>query len=557
MMPRNPTTSTRTRLDRDLHGIGRLVLEKGLASRDEVDRCLAIQHQSADSGVFLRLGEIFVREGLLTPEQVQTLLALQHVRIEICVRCFAQFNIEDWSPASDRRCPKCEGPLVEARDLKSLAVEDTVSDVAAREPSLALLDSSIRQFAGHDILGEISRGGMGIVYKARHRELDRIVALKVLLAGGESSQEQVLRFQREARAVARLRHPNIVGIHEIGEHRGIHYFSMDYVAGVSLEQMIGRPEHAREQLLEILTKICDAVYAAHRGGVLHRDIKPSNILVTRDHEPFLIDFGIAHVHDQDVRLTRQGYIFGSPLYMAPEYVSGALRSFNELCDVYALGVVLYQVIAGVTPYEDVETIQVLSRILKDEATPVERVASNVPVDLATICAKAIDKHPSTRYQTAKALADDLRRYLSHEPILARPRPWLLRWWQREQDRILRSVAVLLAVLLLTAAWYVPEFTLGTMEQLDAERLHQQRARDQALRNLAASSIKLLDAADRLAALGDYGTALAILEQLCDQQPGDIGLHERRERLLTVLGRDQDAAAARARIQQLRGDNPDR
>ncbi len=547
------STPTPARLERDLHGIGRLVLEKGLASRTQVQRCLDIQRDSAESGVFLKLGEIFVREGLLSPTQVQTLLALQHVRILICVRCFAQFNAEDWSPdKSSQNCPKCAGALVEATELKSLAVEDTVSDMP--RPSghdLAILDNAVRQFANHEILGEISRGGMGIVYKARQRELDRIVALKVLLAGGESSQEQILRFQREARAVAKLKHPNIVAIHEIGEHRGIHYFSMDYVPGVSLEMMIGRTEVPRDTLLGILSKVCRAVQVAHEAGVLHRDLKPSNILVTRENEPYLIDFGIAHCADEhDVRLTRQGYIFGSPLYMAPEYVSGKLTEFSQLCDVYALGVILYQVIAGVTPFEDVETMQVLSRILKEEARPVEDAVPDLHSDLSTICAQAIHKDPRKRYQTAAALASDLERFLAGEPIAARPPAQLVRLWHRHHRRIVGAAAVAAGLVAVGLAWYLPRLTQGMFDELASDRDQAQRDADEARRQVDHDTELLASAAKSLAESGKYDEALAIADALAARRPGEARHHALRARILDGLGRVAEADAAREQVRAL-------
>ncbi len=433
---------------------GKLVTEKGLATPDEVERCLKIQIKNSHSGVFIRLGEILVAEGLLSTEQVQELLALQQVKILICAKCLTKYNVEGWKAGSAARCKRCGAALVEPSQLSSLSVEDQIGDESPGVTEIGIMGHDSRVFGAYEILGEISRGGMGIVYKARQHELGRIVALKILLAGGESLDQDIQRFQREARAVARLSHPNIVGIHEIGELRGIHFFSMNYIQGYSLDKLIRDPETDRRQLLDILCTVVEAVEYSHIEGVLHRDLKPSNILVTKAREPYLIDFGIAKfLGGGSSQLTKEGFLFGSPLYMAPEYVAGKVPQYDERCDTYALGVILYKMLTRQTPYEDDETLQILRRILHEQPVPVERLAhSGLDKDLATICNKAIEREPHRRYQSPRELGEDIRRYLRGQEIKARPRSIWHRIWAKVRTKGYLLTVLLLCLILLVGAF---------------------------------------------------------------------------------------------------------
>ena len=276
------------------------------------------------------------------------------------------------------------------------------------------------QVEGYTILSELGRGGMGVVYKARQMKLNRIVALKMVLAGAHAGQEQLARFYTEAEAVARLQQPNIVQIHEVGEHDGLPYFSLEYVEGGSLAERIGgkpQPVNEAARHVELLAR---AMAYAHEQGIVHRDLKPANVLLTKDGQPKITDFGLAKRLESDASQTQSGTLMGTPNYMAPEQARGEVREVGPLADVYALGVILYEMLTGRTPFLGASILDTLEQVRNQEPVPPSRLQPKVPRDLETICLKCLQKEPAKRYATAAALADDLRRFLAGEPILARP-----------------------------------------------------------------------------------------------------------------------------------------
>jgi tetratricopeptide (TPR) repeat protein len=289
----------------------------------------------------------------------------------------------------------------------------------------------------YEILERIGRGGMGAVYKARQVALNRLVALKILRDGTFADPEELARFRNEALALARLQHPHIVQIHEIGEHQGQPFFSLEFVDGGNLAQKLnGRPLSSRQaaQLVELLTL---AVHAAHERGIIHRDLKPANVLLVRSDplhgvrledgpeeagyfEPKITDFGLAKRLDTDRRQTGSGTIMGTPSYMAPEQAAGKNREAGPLADVYALGAVLYEVLTGRPPFQGETPLDTLEQVRSLEPVPPTRLQPKVPRDLETICLKCLHKEPHKRYASAEALAEDLRRFRAGEPIRARP-----------------------------------------------------------------------------------------------------------------------------------------
>jgi tetratricopeptide (TPR) repeat protein/tRNA A-37 threonylcarbamoyl transferase component Bud32 len=305
----------------------------------------------------------------------------------------------------------------------------------------------VPQVPGYEVLGKLGEGGMGVVYKARQVSLNRVVALKMILA--DAGPRHLERFRSEAEAVARLHHPHIVQIYDVGEAEGRPFFSLELVAGGSLAaRLAGAPQPPREaaQLLETLAR---AVHAAHERGIVHRDLKPANILLTRDGQPKVTDFGLAKRLDVERGQTQQGEILGTPPYMAPEQVMGKVREVGPPVDVYALGAVLYEMLTGRPPFRGETPVDTVLLVLSEEPIPPRRLQPKVPPDLETICLKCLQKRPRKRYASALDLADDLRRFLGGEPIRARPVPaWerALKWARRHPGRAALAGTALLAAL---------------------------------------------------------------------------------------------------------------
>ena len=304
-------------------------------------------------------------------------------------------------------------------------------------------------FGEYELLEEIARGGMGVVYRARQVRLNRIVALKMILAGQFASQQEVLRFRREAEAAANLRHPGIVAIHEIGEEEGQHYFSMDFVQGRNLAEIIREGRLPARRAARYSQAIADAIHYAHQQGVLHRDLKPSNILIDENDQPRITDFGLAKRVRGDLGLTATGEVLGSPSFMPPEQTSGKSAKVGPPSDVYGVGAILYNLLTGRPPFQ-AETIDAVLVQLR-EADPVAPRLLNPSIspDLETICMKCLEKEPARRYPTAQALADEFGRFLRNEPIEARPigapsKIW--RWCRRKP-----ALAMLLVLLHLVGA----------------------------------------------------------------------------------------------------------
>ena len=271
---------------------------------------------------------------------------------------------------------------------------------------------------GYEIIAELGRGGMGVVYQARHVQIQRVVALKMILAGEHAGAEQAARFLVEARAVARLQHPNIVQIHEIGEHQGLPYLSLEYVDGGNLATRLqGSPPSDMEaaRLVELLAR---TVHYAHGRGIVHRDLKPANILLTSDGVPKIADFGLAKILSEDSGATRTGVILGTLKYMAPEQASGKPRDTGPAADIYALGAILYELLTGGPPFCG-ETEWETLRLVEEQAPQSPRF-HNPRVDpaLAAICLKCLQKVPANRYPTAEALAEDLAAFLRGESVQA-------------------------------------------------------------------------------------------------------------------------------------------
>jgi predicted Ser/Thr protein kinase len=300
---------------------------------------------------------------------------------------------------------------------------------------------------GYEILGELGRGGMGVVYKAKQVHLKRLVALKMILAGAHATPQELARFRTEAEAIARLQHPNIVQIYDVGEHDGRPYFSFEYVDGSSLAQKLnGTPQPPRyaAQLVEILAR---AMHAAHQRGIIHRDLKPANILLTAEGDPKVTDFGLAKQVEGHAALTQSGVIVGTPSYMAPEQAGDKTQAIGPVTDVYALGAILYELLTGRPPFRAVTPLETVMQVLSEDLVAPTRLQRKIPRDLETICLKCLKKNGKHRYASAEDLAKDLGRFLHGEPIHAR-RPSVLTqawYWVRRPERI-RDAGIILIFL---------------------------------------------------------------------------------------------------------------
>jgi tRNA A-37 threonylcarbamoyl transferase component Bud32 len=276
---------------------------------------------------------------------------------------------------------------------------------------------------GYTILRELPPGGMGVVYKARQHKLNRVVALKMVLAGPHATSESISRFKVEAWSAARLQHPNIVQVHDLGEWSNQPYIVMEYVDGGHLGRRISRQSFSFRESAELIEKLARAVQYAHDCGVVHRDLKPGNVLLTRDGIPKIIDFGLAKrlrpEGDLASIVTSQGAVLGTPGYLSPEQAAGQTKDVGPSADIYSLGVMLYELVAGRRPFEGDSELQILEKVLNDEPPSPAWLRPSVPRDLETISLKCLEKDPHRRYASAGDLADDLRRYLSGEPIVAR------------------------------------------------------------------------------------------------------------------------------------------
>ncbi len=289
-------------------------------------------------------------------------------------------------------------------------------------------------FGDFELLEEIARGGMGIVYRARQRSLNRIVALKMILAGQFASAEDVQRFRKEAEAAANLEHTNIVPIYEVGERGGHHYYAMAYVEGHSLATRLEDGPMQPREAARCVKVLAGAIAYAHRRGVIHRDLKPSNVLLDRAGEPKIMDFGLAKLIDSGDALTVTGQIVGTPSYMAPEQASGNIREVREQADIYSLGAVLYAMLTGEPPFRGENRVETLLQVLHQDPRPSRAVNPRIPRDLDTICMKCLEKDPQQRYASAAELSADLGRFLIGEPVHARPLSFgrrVKRWARRE------------------------------------------------------------------------------------------------------------------------------
>jgi tetratricopeptide (TPR) repeat protein/tRNA A-37 threonylcarbamoyl transferase component Bud32 len=367
--------------------------------------------------------------------------------------------------------PFPEEPPLSSQPAPPEAGEPASVDSAIRNPQ-----SAFTRFGDYELLEEIARGGMGVVYKARQVSLNRTVAVKMILTGQLASAADVQRFRAEAESAARLQHPNIVAIHEIGQHEGQHYFSMDYVDGQNLAQLVGQKPMSPKQAAKYLETIAEAIHHAHQQGILHRDLKPSNILIDNLGQPRVTDFGLAKQIKGASDLTVSGQVLGSPNFMPPEQAAGKRGHVGPWSDVYALGAILFYMLTGRPPFAAETMAETLQLVANTEPLSPRLLSPGVPRDLETICLKCLEKESRLRYGTVRELADELGRFLRDEPILARPINRIEKTWRW----CLRKPAVATAIGLVVALVLV----IGVGSPIAVFRINQERLRAQADRKKA-------------------------------------------------------------------------
>jgi eukaryotic-like serine/threonine-protein kinase len=403
------------------------------------------------------------------------------------------------------RFPRLETELVDqfqihrvlqnSRDAES-TFEGIDATIDSTRPAASESGGDDPSVPGYEIESVLGRGGMGIVYKAREIRLNRPVALKMILSGRHAGEEARQRFQREAEAVGRLQHPNIVQIYTTGEHQGRPFIALEYVEGGGLNERsrtAPRPARSAAVLAETLAR---AIHAAHLAGVVHRDLKPANVLLTADGIPKITDFGLAKPLDDTGEQTVSGAILGTPSYMAPEQARGNGKFAGPAADVYSIGAILYELLTGRPPFLGETSLETLQQAIRDDPVPPRRLSPKTPRDLDVICLKCLEKEPQKRYVNALGLAADLRRFLDHQPILARPNSTFERAerWCRRNKAIAASGAVAM-IGLVTISLISASYALSTKQyvsQLQASATTLRTAFNDSERNRLESNRRLAE-----------------------------------------------------------------
>src|SRR5437763_2135704 len=390
--------------------------------------------------------------------------------IRICRKCDARI----FADAPEGLCPRCVLKTALAMPSELLAGGDSsaVALAKADDPDhtnklvgdavptplnkkTAQASELLGELGDYELLEEVGRGGQGVVFRARQKSLNRIVALKVINLGQWASKVHLKRFRLEAEAAARLEHPGIFPIHEVVERDGSCYFSMKFVEGGQLDEVVRRTPMSIRQAVELIAKVARTVHYAHEHRILHRDIKPGNILLDANGEPHLTDFGLARLVESESTVTRTLEVLGTPSYMAPEQALGENAAVSKATDIYGLGAVLYKLLTGQPPFAGGTTYETIKLLLDTEPRQPRLLNPKIDRDLSTICLKCLEKDPKRRYSSALALAEDLERWLKHEPIQARHTGIFARgakWVRRNPTSAL--LAASLVALAAAAAWII-------------------------------------------------------------------------------------------------------
>jgi len=409
---------------------GQLALQKGCITPRQLGEAIREQLRSKTKPL---LGEILLRKTYITRAQFAEIITSQGKSLFECPKCKSFASLPTSVSMAQALCPSCRQMLSVVDGTEKRSGDTTM-----------FFKVPLARLGKFEIVGEIARGAMGIVFKAHDASLDRTVALKVLKEG-DAGPEFLKRLHREASLAAKLRHPNIVPIYEVGQCEGLHYLCMDFIEGCDLARYVETKKLDRRAVLSMIETVARAVHYAHTKGVIHRDLKPSNILVNEQGVPFLTDFGLAKSLDDAAWMTKEGAAVGTPLYMPPEQVLGQLDRIDQRSDVYSLGVLLYDLLVGRPPFTGVTTLEIYQKILSDDPVRPASLA-HIPPDLEAIVLKAMEKDRDLRYATAEDLAFDLGRFLAGEPVMASRSTAARRFLRKVQKHSWRigSIALTLA-----------------------------------------------------------------------------------------------------------------
>ncbi|HET6323104.1 MAG TPA: serine/threonine-protein kinase [Planctomycetaceae bacterium] len=346
--------------------------------------------------------------------------------------------------------------------LDRLAPEGRPSERRSADQPRRGEDAAPQPFGKYELLGEIGRGGMGVVYRAHQTDLDRPVALKMILSSRLASPDDVRRFYAEARAAGSLRHPNIVGIHEAGEVHGQHFFAMDFIEGRSLAQELERGPFDAQRAAECVAAVGRAVQYLHDHNMIHRDLKPSNILLAPDGTPYVTDFGLAKMYGGNSAHTQSGLIVGTIGYMSPEQAAGHAPAHSPMSDIYSLGAILFELLTGRPPFQNASPIDTLLEVIESEPPRPRQLNRSIPLALELVCLRCLEKDPRRRYPSAAALVEDLEHFLRGEPLNVTPAGVIhrvLRWARREPTLAMHLGAIFISALIVQIKYMISGYDL--------------------------------------------------------------------------------------------------
>jgi serine/threonine protein kinase len=449
--------------------------------------------------------------------------------VEVCDNCQSRLEallVAEALPSDNAATVVLGGQPDAGRDARQSRQNQTTDfrqDISSPSAPAAkpLTEGPLPDVPGYEILSRLGQGGMGVVYKARHQQLNRVVALKMIRAGEHADPDRLARFYVEAEAVARLRHPNLVEIYDLGMANGLPYFVLEYLPGGSLKQLFGQGPQPPRRIAELLAALAQGVHVAHLAGIVHRDLKPANVLLAEDGTAKVTDFGLAKRLELPGQ-TQSGQIIGTPEYMAPEQARGESKSVGPAADIYALGAILYEALTGQPPFRGKGMMETLHKVLGDEPVPPRQLAPSVPADLETVCLKALRKEPKDRYPTAQEFADELNRFLHDEPVRARPLSRLekLCRWVRRKPTLAGLLAVTTGLMLMAGLAILLGFFQVRLRQ-EHERTEKALAGEQEARRKEKRSLYVNDiyAADRLYHDNQLFRARQLLEDCAADQRG--------------------------------------